>query len=292
MSKYRIKSYKEEFLEDQVKIGTEVTKDWVLFGQTPFEQLKELYSKPDFDPTTRLYCFEGEKMVGFLTGRIIKENEEKIAFFRIPLVLPGHEVEKLLLDRFIEIVREREVKKLRTVTSELWGKSLEQINKWDFEYMGDNAFLYSVRLEEIELEKIELDDIFPFNFKTDVEQMLTIFERKFGQPQEIARKNFEVLETFDKVLVHSVIRENGKIMGRSLAYLTDNKKLAIQGFLYAENEEIREKLQMQIFHVCKEAKVEELQMYFAGASIKLIDDYKKYSFEEKAKTSIYQKEIL
>ncbi|NHJ32845.1 MAG: hypothetical protein FK732_08280, partial [Asgard group archaeon] len=68
MPKYEIKSYQEEFLEAQEKVGTEATKEWQAFGQTPAAQLKQIYSQEGFDPETKLYAFKGDEMVGFLTS--------------------------------------------------------------------------------------------------------------------------------------------------------------------------------------------------------------------------------
>ena len=59
MTDYEIKHYQEGFIENQVKIGTEASKEWQLFGQTGVERLKEVYAQPEFDPETRLYCFKG-----------------------------------------------------------------------------------------------------------------------------------------------------------------------------------------------------------------------------------------
>ena len=93
MSDYVIKHYHEGFEVDQEKIGTEVAKAFVSPHQTPAERLKEVYTQEDFDPETRLYAFKDKKMVGFLTARVLDEEEDgvKIASLTPPSVLPGHE---------------------------------------------------------------------------------------------------------------------------------------------------------------------------------------------------------
>ena len=93
MSKYEIKSYQEAFLEAQEKVGTEATKDWRGFGQTPAAQLKQAYSREGFDPETKLYAFKGDELVAFLTSSIIPESDDGIkrANLEFALCLPGHE---------------------------------------------------------------------------------------------------------------------------------------------------------------------------------------------------------
>ena len=71
---YKIKPYQESFLDDHVKIGTEVLKNWDNIGQSPKESLLQQYSQPDFDPNTKLYAFFGDKMVGFVTSKILRNE--------------------------------------------------------------------------------------------------------------------------------------------------------------------------------------------------------------------------
>ena len=78
MSEYIIKSYKEGFEEEQEEVGVKVAQDWINAHQTPADRLKEVYSQPEFDPETRHYCFKGDKMVGFLTSKVLKEEELSI----------------------------------------------------------------------------------------------------------------------------------------------------------------------------------------------------------------------
>ena len=73
--KYEIKSYQEEFLDDQVRIGTKILSKWRAAGQTSKDGLKQRYSQPSFDPETRLYAFHEGTMVGFVTSMIIEDEE-------------------------------------------------------------------------------------------------------------------------------------------------------------------------------------------------------------------------
>ena len=86
MSNYVIKSFQPEFIEQQVAVGQIVVKDWKYIDQTPAEQLQVTYSQPEFDPETRLYCFKEDKLVGFLTGKTMKDGEEEVVWQHFVLI--------------------------------------------------------------------------------------------------------------------------------------------------------------------------------------------------------------
>ena len=77
--KYVIKTYREEYLDDHARIEANEKNRWEIIVRPDKEQLKtelaKKYSQPDFDPSTRLYCFQGDSLVGFLTAKIMKEVE-------------------------------------------------------------------------------------------------------------------------------------------------------------------------------------------------------------------------
>jgi hypothetical protein len=59
IKKLRIKTYEEKFVEEQARLGTNITEKWSLYWQSNVEQLRMLYSDSSFDPTTRFYAFSG-----------------------------------------------------------------------------------------------------------------------------------------------------------------------------------------------------------------------------------------
>jgi len=64
MQKYSVQDYQKGFEEDQVRIGREVARNWIWPYAYDLPDLLELHARPDFDPTTRHYCFLGTEMVG------------------------------------------------------------------------------------------------------------------------------------------------------------------------------------------------------------------------------------
>ncbi|MDH5646334.1 MAG: hypothetical protein OEZ01_10020, partial [Candidatus Heimdallarchaeota archaeon] len=84
-----IRTFDPSYIESQVELGKNVTKNWKTFTQTSSEQLKRSYTNENFDPETRLYAFKDNQLVGFLTSSVNKQTGT--AGFRFPLVAEGHE---------------------------------------------------------------------------------------------------------------------------------------------------------------------------------------------------------
>ncbi|MCE7749742.1 MAG: hypothetical protein GPJ51_15255, partial [Candidatus Heimdallarchaeota archaeon] len=76
MEEYSLKNYQQGFERAQASVGYQVAQNWQFAHQTQAERLKEIYSKPDFDPETRHYCFKGNEMIGFLTSKVIEPKED------------------------------------------------------------------------------------------------------------------------------------------------------------------------------------------------------------------------
>ena len=56
MSKYEIKTYREEFLEAQEEVGKTATKEWRGFGQSSADRLKQLYSQEGYSIVRPATC--------------------------------------------------------------------------------------------------------------------------------------------------------------------------------------------------------------------------------------------
>ncbi|MHA1188788.1 MAG: hypothetical protein ACTSSK_18425 [Candidatus Heimdallarchaeota archaeon] len=115
MAKYVIKKYEKGFEVDQERIGNEVALTFLQPHQTRAEFLKERYSQEDFDSETRLYAFKDDEMVGFLTSRVLEEQEDgvKRASLTPPSVLSKHaEVNDILFNQATEILTKKGVQQI------------------------------------------------------------------------------------------------------------------------------------------------------------------------------------
>ena len=79
-----------------------------------------------------------------------------------------------------------------------------------------------------------------------------MFVAHFNMTPEHARTNFETIEKAgDKVVAHLVIRKNGKVIGRGMAFRGDDPTEAFTGTLYVTEEKQRELLLTKIITICK-----------------------------------------
>ena len=292
MSDYVIKQYEEGFIEEQVKVGNIAVQNWKYFGQTPAEQLKEVYSREDFDPETRLYCFKDEKMVGFLTARVVENEDDKFGFLRLPFALPDHEeVSELLFNKIVEVFKNKDISNIRADAAEPWGNTLDLVKKWNFKEREVNFYTYELDMKDLKDfgvdETIEVAD---FDYDRDLEQMVEIFMKEFGYNEDAAKRNFETIKAFDGVIAHLVVRDNDKISGRALAYLTDDPKLAINGYIYGEGE-TQKALQKAVFEKTKEKGVERMQMFFNALNEGIIPTYEQFGFKLACKGITFEKDI-
>lgn len=291
MSDYIIKQHQEEFIEDQFKVGSEVVKDWKYFGQTPVEQLKQIYSREDFDPETRLYCFKDDKLVGFLTANINETEEEKFGFLRLPYVLPEHKkAEDLLFDTIVNVFNKKGIKKIKADASEHWGNTLELVKRWNFNETEESFMVYLAEIKEVKVDKDDKIEVHAFDYEKDVEPMVEIFKKEFGYTEETAKQNFETIKNSDAIIAHLVVRKNDGIIGRALSYHTDDPKIAINGYMYGDDE-VKKALIAIIFEKCKEKNVESVQMFFNARNKNLIPTYEKFGFKLDGKGITFEKEI-
>lgn len=295
MSKYEIKSYQEAFLEAQEKVGTEATKDWRGFGQTPATRLKQIYSQEGFDPETKLYAFKGDELVGFLTSTIIPESEDGIkrANLEFALCLPEHEeCADLLFEKAVENLKKKGVQKVQARVGEVYKGTVEKAKKHEFNYLRDLYILMEAKVIDLSAEEIDVA-VSEFDESRDLEQMIRIFIDKLGATEEYAKSNFErVIKEKETFPIHMVIREDDKIVGRVLAYRNQNDPKEFNfGSLYFEDDKYFEPLLSSAIRKMKELGVEKTSTFLFGQTITLQEKYQTFGFSQSGKIDYYEKEI-
>lgn len=297
---YVLKNYQEEFLEAQERVGKEATKDWKSFAQTPAEQLRQIYSQPDFDPETRHYCFKDGELVGFLPSAVLKEEGDGIkrANLEFPIVLPGHEeAEDLLFEKAIKVLKAKGISIVRTRVSEMWGKTVQLAARWGYTFAEELAILYTTDVDTAITKEIPgLEEVTDYDHGRDFEQMVDIFVRDYGMTPEQARTNFETIEKSGQVIAHLVIRKEGKITGRTLVLRYDKEPTrAYTTTIYAAEEGQRKMLLVKTLKKCKEKGIKKLDASIAGHMLKSKDQfvglYKSFGFTYRAAISMYEKKI-
>ncbi|MHA1396811.1 MAG: hypothetical protein ACTSSG_11205 [Candidatus Heimdallarchaeaceae archaeon] len=296
MSEYIIKSYEEGFIEKQVEIGNEVIKDWQFFVQTPAEQLKQTYSADDFDPETRIYCFKGEDMVGFLPAAVKGVGEDKIGFLRLPFVLAEHEeAEDLLFERIVEIFKKKGITKLQAVAGEIWGKTLEQVKRWDFKELEDSFAVYELDVEKAtDVDEVS-EEVVEFDQNRDLQQMVDIFVNSFRMEKEVAEQNFQTIKDYKgPFLAHYIIHKENKIVARAFAYVPDEEKPTVvsQGNFYFTDESYKKLLQDKLIKAYKLAGIKTVRAFITpqnqSQALKVIEEM---GFKLVCFTKLFEKEI-
>ncbi|MBU7013835.1 MAG: hypothetical protein HXS52_07295 [Theionarchaea archaeon] len=296
---YIINSYQEAFVEDQERVGKEVTKNWKSFEQSSVDQLRQVYSAPDFDPETRFYCFRDNELVGFLTSNIIKDVTPRKANLEFPLVLPAHEeAESLLFEKALDVLRGKGVKVVRTRVSKAWGKTYDMAQRWGYTFVEEQGVTYSADLTGVSIpESTGLDRVEEYDYQRDCQQMVDIFVKHYGMTPEQAQANFDALaDAADQVISHVVIRKNGQITGRALAlrYRNDPTR-GHTGAFFVTDEKQRLPLVARIVKDCMAKRVTTLEAALFGDMLKdkdvISSMFESLGFVHQATISFYEKRI-
>ncbi len=224
---YEIKTYEERFIEEQARIGTEATKDWTMYRQTPAEELRRSYLAAAFDSSTRFYALVGNELVGFLTASITAGTGGKTAVMRLPLAKKGHEkVQKLLMKQALKVLKE---KGASTVTAEVgkgWGNWEALMREYEFVDSGVSSYLAEKTMSALDSSKLPLPNgVEAYDRSKDRDAFLTMLSG-FGMPPERARLVMDQYESgakssyFKRVVV---FRKDGKPVAASAVTVPDNE---------------------------------------------------------------------
>ncbi|NHJ41255.1 MAG: hypothetical protein FK731_14580 [Asgard group archaeon] len=293
MSEYEIKIYEKGIEEEQAKLGTEMTKDWIDFGQTPADRLKVAYSREDFDPETRLYAFKDGKLVGFIVSRVLPEAEDGIkrAQHDFPLAYDNNEeVGKLLYNRAVEVLKEKGVQILEARANAEWGNTIKLAEM--LEYKKARTLFVKTEMD-IKKAKPKEQKIFEdFEPERDKEQLIQFYKDNFNMTDEQATTNYEGIISGEGggTYYQPIQREKDKIVARGLVFVpNEDPKTATIRPLFPDNKNFEAYLSKAI-EFAKGKGTEKLQMFFGGQIIDQIDFYKDKGFEIKGEAFIYEKE--
>ncbi len=293
MSDYKIEKYKEEYIEDQAKIGTEASKDWNYFGQTDVEGLKQAYSQETFDPDTRLYCFKEDKMVSFVTSQILPVGEDgiKAASIRFPLSLPGHnEAFDLLFNEIVKVLKEKEVQVIRANITDTWGDFPQKATEYGFEKTTTTGKILEISVDKLETVEGH-QEVKPYNKETDLEELKEIFVRDLKMTEEQAVQNFELIDTHEGVIAHLVLRDEGKIVARTYMANTQEEDRKQLGYIYSTDQKYQKILLSKVAEICKEKNVTRLQVALFENLLPTLEIYQQLGFELKATSESFEKKL-
>ena len=293
MSDYTIEKYKEEYIENQAKIGAEVASKWNYYGQTDAEGLKQAYSQDTFDPDTRLYCFSEGKMVSFITSQILPVGEDRVksASIRFPLSLPGHEeVFDLLMNEMFKVLKEKKVQIIIANITDLWGDFPKKAIEYGFEKISVTGKILEIQVEE--LDSVDgVQDVKPYNKENDEKELTEIFVRELNMTEEQAKQNFELIDTHESVIAHLVLRDKGIIVARTYLANTQEEERKQLGYIYSTDPKYQAILLSKIAEICKEKGAKRLQVALFGNLLPTVEIYEKLKFKVQATSERFERKL-
>ena len=282
MSGYELKHFHNGFEDDQERVGKEVAKTWIYAHQTDAERLKEIYSKPNFDPETRHYSFKEGEMVGFLTTKVVepKEDGKKRASLVFPSVLSGHEESVgLLYEKAISVLREKGIEIVETLVSPLCGEQVELAQQYSFTHKEDlNNIVYIQKVKKLE-NSIDVTAVRNFDSNQDMDKWLAIVKKLDDRTDEQLEQIKGEIDD-ENVIAHLVIEDDNEIVGTVLVYRnpikTESANLAVP---FATKEKYFKQLIAKASTIALDKGVEEFIIWLFGERLALKDYVEAASFK-------------
>ena len=264
MTEYEIRKYDESYIEDQVKIGMMLAERTFTYRQSSVEQVKQAYSREDFDPETRLYCFKGDELVGYIGARVREEEEEKIkiAQSRLAFYLPGHETAyDLLYDHLVEVLKTKGVKRIETGQTVTEGQYYDLAMKNGFELIRDGVSIYQFdfsNFKEYETEAAAGD----FDKETEAEQVVKMLGDLYT---EITTENIQnAVNNYaenENVVVNRSLTKDGKVVGYGCATKGQHPEFVNIRLLCSDNSEHKKHITADLVKKCKEKGYEKVNVF-------------------------------
>ena len=295
MSEYKISIFEKGIEVAQAALGFEVTRDWIDFRQTPAEGIKRYYSAPDFDPELRLYAFKGDKLVGFMTSRILSESKTDILQVQhdFPIVLTGfEEVSELLYKKAVDTWRAKSVKVVEARVGTNWLGTMEQAEKYGYRKKKQLFIHIQLSIDKAKPKKISDKNFVDYDPVKDREQLIELYKKNYNWSEEQAITNFEsIMDPQEGFIFQPVLREGDKIISRGLLQITDDLEYALFRPLRPDSEKYFDDYLAYIIDKAKSKNVKIFQFFLGGSALSELDFWKSYGFEVKGELFLYEKEI-
>ncbi|MHA2250511.1 MAG: hypothetical protein ACXAD7_09115 [Candidatus Kariarchaeaceae archaeon] len=269
---YSIKTYQKGFIADQARIGIEVAKQFLLPTQSAAEDLERTYAKDDFDPETRLYCFKGDEMVGFLTSQIVDTdtNEPQKAKLTFPSVLPRHEkVLDLLFEEGIKILKQRGVKVVESMVSNLYGYRSALALKWNYKHLEDIAIAYRLKPKDARIKEVSTK-MQTFDSENDLDNWIDLIMREYGDTKEEALEYYnsriQPLLDLDLTVAYLIAKEENRFVAMGIAARNHINPTVVHIEGLCGPHDLRLEIGSELIRICQEYDdIEDIHIEFDPA---------------------------
>lgn len=184
------KTFQEHLIEPHVNLIWEVTDNWKYEYQTSYDTVRKAYSREGFDPESRIYAFEGEKMVGFVGADIAEQEDKKIARMRLPIALNDDiEICKALMEKIEAYLKAKGVSEIMAPAGVGLGNTIELAEALGFKQQQETFRRTYAKREDLKLSG-NTDGVQAF--RDDQEDLVKdIFMTKMGMPESQGQGFFE-----------------------------------------------------------------------------------------------------
>jgi hypothetical protein len=223
MKKYAIKDYQKGFEHDQVRIGLAVVQNWIWPFAYHLDGLLKIHSQPDFDPTTRHYCFLDDKMVGYMFSLVMQAGEDTLltANLDFPRMMPGHEeAAELLLEKAFETLKKKGVSRVEArVTTMCPGdirlaeKAGFSIKDWGYKVY----YAYEMQWGKLTFPDHVAQEIDP---KKDLDECADLASKWYKRPPSWCHSLLTEWHE-EGVITHLGVRKDGELIAACMAAPND-----------------------------------------------------------------------
>lgn len=253
MKKYEIRNYQKGFERDQVRIGLEVAQNWIWPYAYHLDGLLKIHSQPDFDPTTRHYCFLDDHMVGYMFSLVMQSGEDTPpnANLDFPRMMPGHEeAAELLLEKAFETLQQKRVShiegRLTTMCPgdiRLAEKSGFSIRDWGYKVY----YSYEMQWGKLAFPDQVAQDIDP---KKDLEECANIASKWYNRPSGWCHSLLTEWHE-EGVITHLGVRKDGELIAACLAAPNDVRpSTAAIFYIYSPEEDSLKPMLTKVVNKC------------------------------------------
>jgi len=258
MQKYVVRDYRKGFEEDQVRIGLEVARNWIWPYAYNLADLLQLHAQPDFDPTTRHYCFLGTEMVGYMFS-IITPSEGGVvatAHLDFPRMMPGHEeAAERLIEKAFETLKRRDVSRVvgRVTTMcpgdiRLAERAGFSVSDWGYKVY----YSYEMEWGRLNIPGGAAEEVDP---RADLDECAQVAARWYRRPPEWCRA---LLSEWHEagLITHLGVREDGRLIAACMAALnTVRPSTAAVYYIYTPDEHNLRPMLVRVVDKCVDCGV-------------------------------------
>jgi hypothetical protein len=219
MTDYILKNYQKGFETEQARIGIEVARKWIWPYAYDEEDLVKMHAQPDFDPDTRIYCFRGDQMVGYMYSLIKPVGEDGIvsAYLDFPRMVPGNEpAAELLVEKALHVLQQKGVSRVFGHVTSMAPGDIELAEKMGFT-IKDWGFkvYYSYEMDRGSLD-FPADKAVEIDPSRDLEKCAEIATHWYGQKADWCLKLLKDWHDWG-IITHTGVWENDVLTAACMA---------------------------------------------------------------------------